>query len=71
MVFLSVSQSKIVFFSLNIYIEATVGDNTTSKPGMLDIKGKYKWEAWNKNNGTSKSAAQQEYIAFVQQLKSK
>jgi diazepam-binding inhibitor (GABA receptor modulating acyl-CoA-binding protein) len=26
-----------------LYKQATVGDNTTSKPGMLDFKGKAKW----------------------------
>ena len=29
------------------YKQATVGDNNTEKPGMLDFKGKAKWEAWN------------------------
>jgi acyl-CoA-binding protein len=39
-----------------------VGDNNTEKPGMLDLKGKAKWEAWNKQKGKSKEQAQQEYI---------
>ncbi len=52
-------------------IEATVGDNNTAKPGMFDLKGKYKWEAWDGNKGKSKQAAQQEYIALVRELQSK
>ena len=56
---------------LLLFLEATVGDNNTSKPGMLDMKGKYKWDAWNTNKGKSQGDAQQEYVAFVQQLKSK
>jgi len=39
-----------------------VGKNTTEKPGMLDLKGKAKWEAWNKQQDKSKEQAQQEYI---------
>lgn len=52
-------------------LEATVGDNNTSKPGMLDMKGKYKWEAWNANKGKSQADAEREYIALVEELKSK
>ena len=51
--------------------EATVGDNGTEKPGMFDLKGKYKWEAWNNNKGKGKDAAQKEYIALVRELQSK
>ena len=56
---------------LLLFLEATVGDNNTSKPGMLDLKGKYKWDAWNSNKGKSQADAKQEYVAFVQQLQSK
>jgi acyl-CoA-binding protein len=59
------------FFRLNIYLEATVGDNNTNKPDMFDLKGKYKWNAWNANKGKNKEIAQQEYIALVRQLQSK
>jgi diazepam-binding inhibitor (GABA receptor modulating acyl-CoA-binding protein) len=31
----------LAFYAL--YKQATVGDNNTSKPGMLDFKGKAKW----------------------------
>ena len=50
------------------FSEATVGDNNTSKPGMLDLKGKAKWEAWNGNKGKNQATAQQEYVALVRQL---
>jgi diazepam-binding inhibitor (GABA receptor modulating acyl-CoA-binding protein) len=59
------------FFYLNIYLEATVGDNNTNKPDMFDLRGKYKWNAWNTNKGKNKGTAQQEYIALVRQLQSK
>jgi len=35
---------------------------------MLDLKGKAKWEAWNKKKGTSQEAAKQVYIDYVNKL---
>ncbi|XP_011338614.1 acyl-CoA-binding protein homolog isoform X4 [Ooceraea biroi] len=51
-----------------LFKQATVGDNNTSKPGMLDLKGKAKWEAWNKKKGTSQEAAKQAYIDYANKL---
>ncbi|XP_018363036.1 PREDICTED: acyl-CoA-binding protein homolog isoform X2 [Trachymyrmex cornetzi] len=50
-----------------LFKQATVGDNNTSKPGMLDLKGKAKWEAWNKKKGTSQEVAKQAYIDYANQ----
>lgn len=30
-----------------LFKQVTVGNNETAKPGMLDFKGKAKWESWN------------------------
>lgn len=35
---------------------------------MLDLKGKAKWEAWNKQKGKSKEQAQKEYIDLCTKL---
>lgn len=51
-----------------LFKQATVGDNNTSKPGMLDLKGKAKWEWWNKQKGKAQDVAKQEYIDFVEKL---
>nr|BAN20520.1 diazepam binding inhibitor, putative [Riptortus pedestris] len=51
-----------------LFKQATVGDNNTSKPGLLDLKGKYKWEAWDKKKGLSKDAAMEAYITKVEEL---
>lgn len=51
-----------------LFKQATVGDNTTTKPGMFDFKGKYKWEAWDKLKGTSQEEAETQYIAFADEL---
>lgn len=55
----------------SLYKQGTVGDNKTDKPGMLDFKGKAKWEAWNKLAGKSKENAQAEYVALARTLLTK
>ena len=54
-----------------LYKQGTVGDNTTDKPGMLDFKGKAKWEAWNSVKGKSKDDAQKEYVALAKGMLTK
>ncbi|GAA5798648.1 acyl-CoA-binding protein [Helicostylum pulchrum] len=53
-----------------LFKQATVGDNTTSKP-TFDIKGRYKWDAWTAVKGTSQEDAEKQYVAFVESLKAK
>ncbi|KAM6276121.1 acyl-CoA-binding domain-containing protein 7 isoform 1-T1 [Spheniscus humboldti] len=45
------------------YKQATVGDVNIECPGMLDLKGKAKWEAWNLKKGLSKEDAMNAYIS--------
>jgi diazepam-binding inhibitor (GABA receptor modulator, acyl-CoA-binding protein) len=47
------------------YKQATTGDVSGSRPGMLDLKGRAKYDAWAKHKGTSKDAAMEAYIALV------
>ncbi|KAJ8411660.1 hypothetical protein AAFF_G00164680 [Aldrovandia affinis] len=51
-----------------LYKQATVGDNNTDKPGMLDMKGSAKWEAWNSRKGMSKDDAMTAYIALAKEV---
>lgn len=51
--------------------QASVGDCNTTRPGMFDLKGKYKWDAWNGLKGTSKEDAEKKYITIVENLLSK
>ncbi|CUM64167.1 uncharacterized protein PRCAT00001760001 [Priceomyces carsonii] len=51
-----------------LYKQATVGDNDTPKPGMFDLKGKYKWQAWSDLLGTSQEDAETEYIKLADEL---
>ncbi|XP_038645752.1 acyl-CoA-binding protein [Scyliorhinus canicula] len=54
-----------------LYKQATVGDVNTARPGMFDLTGKAKWDAWDGRKGTSKEEAMKMYIAKVQELKEK
>jgi len=47
------------------YKQTTVGDCNIDRPGMLDVKGKAKWDAWNGLKGTTRDDAQKKYIELV------
>ncbi len=51
-----------------LYKQATIGDNNTNKPGMLDLKGNAKWTSWNNYKGYSKYQSEVEYIKLVNKL---
>jgi acyl-CoA-binding protein len=51
-----------------LYKQASVGDATGSRPGMFDVKGRAKWDAWNEKKGTSKEAAADQYVALAKRL---
>lgn len=40
----------------------------TARPGMLDLKGKAKWDAWKSKEGMSQNDAKEAYIKFVDKL---
>ena len=52
----------------SLYKQATVGDCDTARPGMLDFKGKAKWDAWDSKKGMSKADAEAKYISKVKEL---
>ncbi len=54
-----------------LYKQATVGDVNIDRPGMLDFKGKAKWDSWNSKKGMDKEKAKQEYIDFVNKMAEK
>ncbi|XP_067843387.1 acyl-CoA-binding protein [Heptranchias perlo] len=60
-----------MLFIYGLYKQATVGDVNTERPGMFDMKGKAKWDAWHARTGTSKEDAMKMYISKVQELKEK
>ncbi|CAG9858717.1 unnamed protein product [Phyllotreta striolata] len=51
-----------------LFKQATEGDINTSRPGLLDLKGKAKWDAWNGKKGVDKEKAKEQYVAKAQEL---
>jgi acyl-CoA-binding protein len=48
-----------------LYKQATSGDAAGGRPGMLDLRGRAKYDAWARHKGTTKDAAMESYIALV------
>ena len=51
-----------------LYKQSTEGDVRGAPPGMLDLRGRAKFDAWAKRKGTSKDAAMEAYCALVERL---
>jgi acyl-CoA-binding protein len=54
-----------------LYKQATVGDASGDRPGMLDFKGRAKYDAWSARQGTSKEEAMRAYTTVVERLAAK
>ena len=52
-----------------LYKQASRGDADGERPGLTDMVGRAKWDAWNGLKGKSADAAMQEYIDLVDSLK--
>ena len=48
-----------------LYKQSTAGDVSGDRPGMLDVRGRAKYDAWAKHKGLSKDVAMEQYIALV------
>lgn len=51
-----------------LYKQGSVGDVQGKRPGLLDVKGRAKFDAWSKRQGMSKDQARTEYVALVERL---
>jgi len=51
-----------------LYKQATGGDATGKRPGIFDVMGRAKFDAWAGVKGLSKEAAMQQYIDLVTKL---
>jgi diazepam-binding inhibitor (GABA receptor modulator, acyl-CoA-binding protein) len=54
-----------------LYKQGSSGDVTGSRPGMLDFKGRAKYDAWATKKGTARDAAKQAYVELVGKLSAK
>lgn len=53
-----------------LYKQGTAGDATGKRPGMFDMVGRAKFDAWAKLKGMKVEDAQQTYADMVEALKS-
>lgn len=52
-----------------LYKQSTRGDVQGKRPGMLDMVGRAKYDAWTALRGKKSEVAMQEYIDLVESLK--
>jgi acyl-CoA-binding protein len=55
----------------SLYKQATQGDATGARPGMLDFKGRAKYDAWSTRRGMTRDGAKQAYVDAVARLEKK
>ncbi len=58
---------KLEFYGL--YKQATEGDVSGKRPGMMDFVARAKYDAWAKLKGMSKEDAMQKYINRLEEMK--
>lgn len=61
------NEMKLEFYAL--YKQATEGDVSGKRPGMMDFVGRAKYDAWAELKGTSGEEAMQKYIDKLNALK--
>ena len=52
----------------SLYKQATEGDVRGERPGILDVRGRAKHDAWAAIRGKSAEDAMAEYVALVERL---
>lgn len=52
----------------SLFKQGSAGDVQGKRPGMLDIKGRAKYDAWEKKKGISQDDAKEAYIKLVDEL---
>jgi acyl-CoA-binding protein len=52
-----------------LFKQATVGDATGERPGMLQVEARAKFDAWSKLKGLETEDAMQGYVKLVGKLK--
>jgi diazepam-binding inhibitor (GABA receptor modulator, acyl-CoA-binding protein) len=54
-----------------LYKQGSGGDVQGSRPGMLDFKGRAKYDAWTTKKGLARETAQRLYVELVERLAGK
>jgi acyl-CoA-binding protein len=51
-----------------LFKQGSVGDVEGKRPGMMNVKGRAKFDAWAGKKGMSKDDAREAYVALVNRL---
>ena len=51
-----------------LYKQGTAGDVSSARPGMFDVRGRAKWDAWNGKKGMPPEGARDAYVALAKRL---
>jgi diazepam-binding inhibitor (GABA receptor modulator, acyl-CoA-binding protein) len=51
-----------------LFKQGTAGEVCGKRPGLIDFKGRAKFDAWAALKGKSQETAMQEYVGLVEQL---
>ena len=51
-----------------LFKQGTIGNVQGDRPGMLDFKGRAKYDAWSGKQGVGKDQAMQSYVTLVEKL---
>jgi acyl-CoA-binding protein len=54
-----------------LFKQASAGDVAGSRPGMMDFKGRAKYDAWAAQKGVTRERAMESYVALVDKLVSR
>ncbi len=60
--------NEVLLQMYSLYKQASEGDVTGSRPGMMDFKGRAKYDAWAKLKGKGQEDAKQEYVDLINSL---
>jgi acyl-CoA-binding protein len=55
----------------SLFKQANEGDASGKRPGMLDVKGRAKFDAWADKKGMEKDEAMRQYVERVDRLAKK
>jgi len=54
-----------------LFKQGSAGNVSGKRPGMMDFKGRAKYDAWASKKGTGQEAAKEAYVALVERLMGK
>eukprot|EP01102_Stenamoeba_stenopodia_P017490 TRINITY_DN6276_c0_g1_i1.p2 TRINITY_DN6276_c0_g1~~TRINITY_DN6276_c0_g1_i1.p2 ORF type:complete len:110 (+),score=31.66 TRINITY_DN6276_c0_g1_i1:112-441(+) len=63
---LSDNSQRLAFYAY--FKQATEGQCKGKRPGLLDLLGRHKWDAWNKLGKMDKETAMKNYIAHLEKF---